>query len=334
MADQFLSQDEVDALLEGVNGDAGDAADAGPADGIRPYDLATSERIVRGRMPTLEIVNERFARNLRIGLFNFMRKNPEISVGPVKVQKYSDFLRNIVVPTNINLMSVKPLRGAGLVICEPQLVFSVIDSLFGGSGKFHSRIEGRDFSATENRIIQRVVEVICEEYRKGWAGVYPLELEYQRSEMQPQFANIATPSEIVVSTSFSIEIGETGGQIHMCIPYATLEPIRDTLYSTMQGDSQVSDKRWVKLLTQQIQIAEVEVVADLAHADATVSDLMSLKAGDFIELGLDPTLIAKVDNVPVFECRYGTSNGRYAIRIQSFLTLHDPPEGGIPHVNR
>lgn len=320
MADQFLSQDEVDALLEGVSGDAPEQPEERQADGARPYNLASSERIVRGRMPTLEIINERFARNLRLGLFNFMRRNPEVSVGPVKVQKYSDFLRNIVVPTNINLLSVKPLRGNGLAICEPQLVFTIIDSLFGGSGKLQSRIEGRDFSPTESRIILRLVEVICEEYGKSWSGVYPLTLEYQRSEMQPQFATIATPSEIVVSTSFSVEIGESGGQIHLCIPYSTLEPIRDTLYSAVQGDSQISDRRWVNLLTQQIKTAEVELAANLARATATVSDLLALRVGDFIELDLQQTLTANIDNVPVFECRYGTSGGKYAIRIQKILT--------------
>jgi flagellar motor switch protein FliM len=333
MADQFLSQDEVDALLEGVSGDAPDKDEAEQTDGVRAYNLASSERIVRGRMPTLEIINERFARNLRVGLFNFMRRSPEVSIGPVKVQKYSDFLRNIVVPTNINLVSVKPLRGSGLIICEPQLVFTVIDSLFGGSGRFQSRIEGRDFSPTENRIILRIVEVICEEYAKSWAGVYPLVLEYQRSEMQPQFATIATPSEIVVTTSFAIEIGEAGGQVHLCIPYSTLEPIRDTLFSSIRGDAQVSDRRWVNLLTQQIQTAEVEIAANLAHANATVADLMGLKAGDFIELDLDKTLIANIDNVPVFECTYGVSNGRYAIRVQSFLTASEEPPPDTNHVN-
>ena len=149
-------------------------------------------------MPTLEIINERFARNMRIGLFNFIRKSPEVSIGGIKVQKYSAFLREIVVPTNFNIVSVQPLRGSGLIVCDPTLVFAVIDALFGGAGKFHTRIEGRDFSATEQRMIQRLVDVIIAEYKRAWAGIYPLELEYQRSEMQPQFANIATPGEIVV----------------------------------------------------------------------------------------------------------------------------------------
>jgi len=325
MADQFLSQEEVDALLEGVNGDAS-PDEQESAGGVRDYDLAKQERIVRGRMPTLEIVNERFARNLRIGLFNFMHRSPEISVGQVKVQKYSAFLRNLVVPTNINIMQVRPLRGSGLVICEPNLVFTVIDCLFGGNGRMQTRIEGRDFSATEQRIIQRIVEVITHEYRKAWEGIYPLELDYVRSEMHTQFANIATPSEIMVTTSFDIEIGGSGGVVYFCIPYATLEPIRDTLYSSVRADHQSVDRRWVNLLTQQIQSAEVELIAEFAHTTATVEQLISLKPGDFIELDLEETLTAKVDNVPVFECRYGVSAGRYAVKIQSILTA--PAEEG------
>jgi len=249
------------------------------------------------------------------------------------VQKYSAFLREIVVPTNFNIVSVKPLRGSGLIVCDPTLVFAVIDSLFGGSGKFHTRIEGRDFSPTEQRIIARLVDVIREEYKKAWQGIYPLELEYQRSEMQPQFANIATPSEIVVATSFTLEIGDTSGTIHLCIPYATLEPIRDVLYSTVQGDSIGTDRRWVKLLTHQIQAAEVELCVELGHAPATVEQLLALKPGDFIELDLSPLVQAKVDGVPVFECHYGTSNGKYAIKIEQVLTGRDFGWLGEPHVS-
>jgi len=274
-------------------------------------------------MPTMEIINERFARNIRIGLFNFIRRSPEISIGSIKVQKYSAFLREIVVPTNFNIVSVRPLRGSGLIVCDPTLVFAVIDSLFGGIGKFHTRIEGRDFSATEQRVILRLVEVIIQEYLKAWKGIYPLELEYQRSEMQPQFANIATPSEIVVSTSFTLEIGETSGTVYFCIPYSTLEPIRDVLYSTTQGDSSEPDRRWVNLLKHQIQSAEVELVAELAKAPATVEQLLAFKPGDFIELDLEQIIQAKVDGVPVFDCHYGTSNGKYSIKIEKMLTGPD-----------
>lgn len=321
MNQQILSQDEVDALLQGITGESQKLeAEEEQVGGIREYNLASQERIVRGRMPTMEIINERFARNIRVGLFNFIRKSPEVAIGGIKVQKYSAFLREIVVPTNFNIVSVKPLRGSGLIVCDPTLVFAVIDSLFGGIGKFHARIEGRDFSPTEQRVITRIVEVILAEYHKAWKGIYPLELEYQRSEMQPQFANIATPSEIVVSTSFTLEIGETSGTIYFCIPYSTLEPIRDVLYSTTVGDSSEPDRRWINLLKTQIQSAEVELVAELGTAPATVEQLLAFKPGDFIELDLEPMIQTKVDGVPVFDCHYGTSNGRYALKIDKMLT--------------
>lgn len=321
MNQQILSQDEVDALLQGITGESQKLEQEDvPAGGIRNYDIASQERIVRGRMPTMEIISERFARNIRIGLFNFIRKSPEVSIGGIKVQKYSAFLREIVVPTNFNIVSVKPLRGSGLIVCDPTLVFAVIDALFGGAGKYHTRIEGRDFSPTEVRIITRLVEVITAEYKKAWVGIYPLELEYQRSEMQPQFANIATPSEIMVATSFTLEIGDSTGTIHFCIPYSTLEPIRDVLYSTMQGDSAEPDRRWVNLMKEQIQSAEVELVAELATAPATVEQLLSFKAGDFIELDLQPGIQAKISGVPVLECHYGIANGRYALKVDQLLS--------------
>ena len=321
MNQQILSQDEVDALLQGITGESQKLEqEDSPKGGIRDYDLASQERIVRGRMPTLEIINERFSRNIRIGLFNFIRKTPEVSVGGIKVQKYSAFLRETVVPTNFNIVSVRPLRGSGMIVCDPTLVFSVIDALFGGNGKFHTRIEGRDFSPTEQRVISRIVEVIATEYKKAWQGIYPLELEYQRSEMQPQFANIAAPGEIVVTTSFTLEIGDATGTIHFCIPYATLEPIRDVLYSSTQGDSAEPDRRWVKLMTHQIQAAQVQLVAELAHAPATVEQLLALKAGDFIELDMKKSIEVKVDGVPVMEAQYGTSNGKYALKVDRMLT--------------
>lgn len=332
MSESFLSQEEVDALLEGVTGESQKLAEEVHEYGeVRAYNISSQERIVRGRMPTMEIANERFARNLRVGLFNFIRRSPEISVGPVTVQRYSAFLRELAVPTNFNIVAIRPLRGSGLIVCEPALVFGVIDTLYGGIGKFQTRIEGRDFSATEQRVINRLVDVITDEYKKAWKGIYPLELEYQRSEMQPQFANIATPSEIVVSTSFQLEIGEITGAIYFCIPYSTLEPIRDVLYSSTQGDSIEVDRRWVNVLTQEIQAAEVVLVAELARADATIEQLLAMKVGDFIELERQQRIQATVDGVPVFECQYGTHNAKYAIRIEKSLRGNDSSWKGERH---
>jgi flagellar motor switch protein FliM len=319
MSKDFLSQDEIDALLKGAGDESSEEkAPIDPRE-VRPYNLATQERIVRGRMPTLEIINERFARQLRIGLFNFMRRTAEISVGPIRIVKYTEFIRNLVVPTNLNLVQVKPLRGTSLFIFDPNLVFLVVDNLFGGDGRFHVRIEGRDFTQTEQRIIQRLLGVVFEEYEKAWKPVYEVKFEYLRAEMNTQFANIVTPNEVVVVTTYNIEFGSTSGEFHICLPYSMIEPIRDLLYSSMQGDRLEVDKRWLRLLSQQVQIAEVELVATLGQAETTLGKIMQMKPGDVIPLAIPEAITAAVDGVPVMECRYGLFNGQYALKVDKML---------------
>ncbi|MEO8170009.1 MAG: flagellar motor switch protein FliM [Oxalobacteraceae bacterium] len=320
MADNFLSQEEVDALLKGVNGDQDDVQAPQDTSGVRPYNLATQERIVRGRMPTLEIINERFARLLRIGLFNFLRRSSEVSVGTVRVSKYSEFIRNLVVPTNLNLVHMKPLRGTALMVFDPNLVFLIVDNLFGGDGRFHTRVEGRDFTQTEQRIIQRILNVVFEAYAKSWEPVYPVEFEYIRSEMNTQFANIATPNEVVVATTFTLELGSVSGEMHFCMPYSMIEPIRDTLTSSLQGEALEVDKRWVRLMTQQIQIAEVEIVANLGSTKITLGEILNMKVGDVIPFSIPETVEATVDGVPVMDCSYGVFSGQYALRVEKLLT--------------
>jgi flagellar motor switch protein FliM len=328
MAEDILSQEEVDALLRGVTGETEQSAEAPSESGVRAYDIGRQERIVRGRMPTLELVNERFARLFRIGLFNFMRKNAEISVGPVRVVKYSEFIRNLVVPTNLNLVLAKPLRGTALMVIEPALVFQVVDNLFGGSGRFHTRVEGRDFTPTEMRVIQRLLKVIFTEYQRAWEPVYPLTFEYVRSEMNTQFTNIATPTEVVVATSFSVDLGNGAGDFHVCMPYAMLEPIRKLIYSSVQADRNDADTRWLSLLTAQVYSADVEVVANLAHATLRVKDLLQLQSGDVISLELPDTVTAEVDGVPVLECRYGVMNGHYALKVNRVMGAAGGGDGG------
>lgn len=320
MAGDFLSQDEVDALLKGVTGETDDPESSeGESAGIRAYNIGTQERIVRGRMPTLELVNERFARYLRIGLFNYMHRNAEVSVGPIRVQKYSEFIRNLVVPTNLNLVIAKPLRGTALFIFDPNLVFLVVDNMFGGDGRFHTRVEGRDFTATEQRIIQGLLGVVFTEYGKSWKPVHEINFEYVRSEMNSQFANIATPSEIVVSTTFTLEFGGATADMHICFPYSMLEPIRDLLYSTMQSDQISSDKRWIGTLRKQLQGAEVEIVAQLGSGKITLGQILRLKTGDVIPLNIVERIEALVDDVPLMECTYGQQNGQYALRLERFI---------------
>ena len=320
MAQDFLSQEEVDALLKGVAGEADEVvADSGNVEGVRPYDLGRQERIVRGRMPTMELINERFARYLRIGLFNYMHKGVEVSVAPIKVQKYSEFIRNLVVPTNLNLIQAKPLRGTGLIVMDPNLVFLVVDNMFGGDGRFHTRVEGRDFTPTEQRIIQNLLEVIFEEYQKAWQPVYPLTFEYVRSEMNTQFANIATPSEVVISITFNLEFSGNTSELHVCLPYSMVEPIRDMLHSSMHSEQTGTDSRWTSMLTRQLQTAEVELIATLGSATLTFGQVVEMKVGDVIPLTIEPTMQAAVDGVPVIESRYGVHNGQYALKIERFL---------------
>lgn len=320
MSQDFLSQDEVDALLKGVSGDPDEPqAEESDDGGVRPYNLATQERIVRGRMPTLELIHERFARNLRIGLFSFMHRSAEISAGAIRVQKYSEFVRNLVVPTNLNLIHANPLRGTGLIVFDPNLVFLVVDNMFGGDGRFHTRVEGREFTATEQRIIRGLLDVVFAEYEKAWEPVFAIKLEYVRSELNHQFANIATPSEVCIATTFTIEFGGASAEMHICLPYSMVEPMRDLLNSTTQGDQTSQDARWIGTLTRQLQGAEVEFVSVLGGSDVPLRQILNMKVGDVIPIEVPERLSATVGGVPVVECQYGVQNGRYAIRIDRFL---------------
>jgi flagellar motor switch protein FliM len=323
VADDILSQEEVDALLRGVTGEPDEVVAEEGGGGVRSYDIGRQERIVRGRMPTLEIINERFARNFRIGLFNLIRRTAEISVGPVTVIKYSEFVRNLVVPTNLNMVHMPPLRGTALFVFDPNLVFLVVDNLFGGDGRYHVRVEGRDFTPTEQRIIRKILDVTFEEMRKAWETIYPLQFEYVRSEMNTQFANIATPTEVVVVNTFNIELGAGGGDFHVCIPYSMIEPIRDQLTSTMQADRAEADERWVSQMAQQVQHAEVELVANLGHAPITLRQILDLRLGDVISLDLPEAVVAQVDGVPLFQCHYGQKNGQLALKVDRVLQGQD-----------
>jgi flagellar motor switch protein FliM len=319
MADDFLSQEEVNVLLKGVAGQGISQQGSGPLAGFRPYNLATQERIVRGRMPTLEIINERFARLLRLGLFNFMRRSANVTAGPVRVIKFSEFVRNLVVPSNLNLVHVKPLRGTSLFVFDPTLVFLVVDNLFGGDGRLQPKAERRDFTQTEQRIIQRLLNLVFDSYGKSWHPVYPIEFEYVRAETNIQFANVATPNEVVVVTTFEVNFGSVIGEMHICTPYSILEPIRDLLSSSVQGEALEVDKRWVGRLSKQVQSAEVPLLVNLAQVQVTLNQILKMQVGDVIPLDIPEFVTASVDGVPVMECRYGVSNGRYALRMEKML---------------
>jgi flagellar motor switch protein FliM len=330
MDDKFLSQDEVDALLKGGGFDDDEEVvekvDDDP-NGPKTYNLATQERIVNARMPTLEAINQRFGRIVGDELFNFMRKPVEVTVKPLKISKYSDFIRNVIVPTNLNLVHAHPLRGSGLMIFDPQLVFLIIDTMFGGDGSFHTRVEGRDFTQTEQRIIDRILALVFKAYSEAWETIYPLNFEHVRSEMNMQFVNIATPNEVVVSAVFAIELSDHTAEMHFCFPYTMLEPLRDILGSVIQPETSEDNEQWTQLLGQQVRVAEVELVTELAKKNLPLGKVMNFKVGDVIPLNVSETVEATVDNVPVMECKYGVFNGQYALRVEQLLKLSTLDKG-------
>lgn len=328
--DQQLSQDEVDALLQGVTGDAVDTTQA-PAPVSAPsgppaYNFSTDERIVRNRMQTLEIINERFSRQLRSSLLTYMRRNADISVGQIQVMKYGDFIRNLPVPSNINLMQMKPLRGTALFVFDPKLVFLVVDNLFGSDGRYHVRVEGRDFTLTEQRIIKHLLNLTLESYGSSWAPVYPLEFEYVRSEMHARLANIVTPNEMVINTTFMIEFGPVGGSLNVCIPYSMIEPIRSLLSNPMQDEVEV-DKRWIRQLAGEVQSADVELKVHFLNIKSSIGQLLKLQVGDVLPVEIPQTVFAKINDVPVMECGYGTSSGHYGLRVHTMISHQDSHPG-------
>ncbi|WP_459618400.1 flagellar motor switch protein FliM [Bordetella sp. 2513F-2] len=317
----FLSQDEVDALLAGVNGESDEAGKASEdTAGPRTYDLSSPDRVVRRRMQTLELINERFARNMRSVLFNFMRRSADITVGSIRIQKYSEFERNLPVPSNLNMVQMKPLRGTALFSYDPNLVFLVIDSLFGGDGRYHTRVEGRDFTTTEQRIIRRLLNLTLESYGRSWDPVYPIEFEYVRSEMHTKFASVTGSNEIVVVTPFHIEFGATGGELNICLPYSMIEPVRDLLTRPLQDTAlEEVDQRWTQQLSRQVRSADVELVAEFAQVRSTVGQLLRMRVGDILPLEVPDTVVAQVNGVPLMECGYGVFNGQYALRVQNMI---------------
>lgn len=323
MDKDFLSQDEVDALLKGVSAETFEPVETTPNAGskeARPYNLASQERIVRGRMPTLESINDRFVRLLRVGLFNFVRKASEVTVGPLQVIKYGEFVRNLNIPSNLNIVLIKPLRGQALIVIDPALILQIVDNLFGGVGREHHITEGREFTATESRIVQNLLSVIFSEYEKAWRPIFEIKCEFVRSEINTRFASIALPTEVVVVTSFNITLGDgVAGEFFICLPYNMIQPIRDLLYSSLQGDQTEMDDGWVTLLRQQIQLAEIDLIANLCDTPFTLRQIMKMKKGDIVPLEIPEAVVAKVDGVPIFECKYGVSNGQYALKVGKIL---------------
>lgn len=320
MAESILSQNEVDALLDGISSTDNDKLYDGE---VRDFNLAEQQYIGRGRLPTLELINERFTRLLRIGLFNFLRRSSEVSSGEIKVTEYGEFLKTLAQPTNINLIQVKPLRGTALIVIDPDLIFLFVDNFFGGDGRFQVKGTGREFTPTEQRTIQRVLNIIFDSYTKAWDPVYKIAMSFIRSEINTQFANIAGPTELVAITTFRIDIGAIGGLVNFCFPYSMIEPIRELLANDLQGQPESTDETWTDQLKHQLKSAEVEAIANLCSISTTLRSVMHMQIGDTIPVQLNPVIELKVDGVPVLEGSYGKFEDQYAIRVEKLINISE-----------
>jgi flagellar motor switch protein FliM len=313
----LLSQDEIDALLHGVS-DGDVEAETGKGfepGGVRQYDFTSEDRIVRGRMPTLEMVNERFSRHFRISLFNMLRRSAEISVGGVEMMKFAEYVHTLFVPTSLNMVKVRPLRGTALVVLDPKLVFIVVDNYFGGDGRYHAKIEGREFTPTEQRVIQMLLNLAFSDLHEAWAPVMGIDFEFLNSEVNPQFANIVSPTEVVVTSKFHIELEGGGGDLHITMPYSMLEPIREMLDAGIQSDRVDIDDRWISALREEVKAAEVELESTLAHAKLSLREVMNMKAGDVIPIEMPDMVTLRAEHVPVFRGRLGRAGDNLAIKI-------------------
>ena len=313
----LLSQEEIDALLHGVDsGNVDTEADLQAKDGIaRDYDFTSKDRIVRGRMPTLDMVNERFARFLRVSLFRLMRRSAEITLRGVKMSKFSEYVHSLSVPTSLSMVKVRPLRGTALFVLDSSLVSILVDNFFGGDGRYHAKIEDREFTPTELRVIRVTLDQVFVDLKKAWIPVMGLDFEYVNSEVNPEFTSIVSPSEVVMVSSFHIELDGGGGEFHVTMPYFMIEPIRELLDAGIQSDRPEVDERWIRSLREDLKVAEVEASSVLAETTLSLAQVVKLKAGDIIPLELPKLVLLRAEGIPVARGKFGISEGRNAIQV-------------------
>ncbi len=320
---QILSQEEVDALLSGISkGDVLTGTDEPvSANGVLVYDLTSQDRIIRGRMPTLEIINERFARIFRASLSTQLRKVVDIGSAPMDMIKFGEFLKALFVPTSLHIFRMDPIRGHALMVLESNLVFSLIDAFLGGKGIKNIKIEGRDFTNIENRMIRKVVDAALVDYEKAWNPVYPISVSFARSEVNPQFVGIVSASDLVVVTYFEVEMESSAGKLIICIPYGYLEPLRDTLQAGFQRDQMELDTTWMGRFKERLHEVPVNISVELGRTEILGRDLLGLEKGDVLVLDRYTTdeLDIRAEGVLKFKGYPGVSKGNRAVQVSSAI---------------
>lgn len=326
-----LTQEEVDALLRGLSGgEIETEAEKYDPSGIALYDLTSQDRIIRGRMPTLEMVHEKFARIFRTTMSSLVRKLVNISLLSVSMVKFGEFLKTLPVPTSLHLIKFEPLRGSGILVVEPKIIFTLVDILFGGSGKEPFKIEGREFTAIESTLVKKVVTSAISDLEKVWKTLTDVRIIYQKSEMNPQFVQIVPPTDVIVVVNFEIEIEDKSGIISLCIPYSTLEPIRDKLQAGFQSEQLDVDVAWMNRFKKELVLSKVNLVIELGRTHINGRNMVNLKKDDVILLdhhSSDP-LSVFVEGIVKFRGYPGNYKGNQAIQISQVVAQGEVADYG------
>lgn len=319
--EQILSQDEVDALLKGISGGDIEEPEESVSDedlDLQAYDFSRQQGIVQLRMPAMDVINDTFLRTMRISLANSMRKVIDVTAVPVELERFGAFVRTLPVPSSLQVFKMDPFRGNALVVLEPKLVFALVEAFLGGSGRRNVRIEGRDFTAIEQRLIQRVVTLILHDLEKAWITVHPIEVSYVRSEINPQFAKICEPEDVVIINRYEVDMDRAIGSITTCIPLANLESIKSKLITSFQREQNEEDMLLRKSLSEAIKNVMVPLKVELGKAFIPAGDLIQLGVGDIIQLDRrkDDLLPAFVAGVRKYMGTPGIHRGNQAFLIK------------------
>jgi len=318
----ILSQDEVDSLLGGI--DEGkvqietDLPESEKEEGIEVYNFGMQTGPTHLRMPVLRIINERFVTFLRTSLSSATALDVDVNITSVDSVKFGEFCRSIPIPTSLNIFKMEPLRGFALLVLEGPLVFSFVDALFGGRSVSHVKLEGKTFTAIEKKIIEKMVKMILDDLQKAWSDVHKLTMTFTRSEIDPQFAAIAAPNDMIIVTRLMIDLQNVSGTMTICIPYPTLEPIRDRLKQKFQGERLEVDQIWTRYIKKKVKELQINVSCTLGKAVITGRELMEMKVSDVIQLDQevsDPVIVS-AEGIPKFIGYPGTYNKRKAIKIK------------------
>ncbi len=326
---QVLSQSEVDALLaavsEGEVGSNGDSAGGGGGRGggdndqvVVSYDLTSQDRIIRGRLPQLDVIYEKFMRSFRISLSSALRKISSLNHASTDYLKFGEFINTLPMPTCMSVLRFSALRGSALFVIESKLAYALVDSFFGGSDRPYTKIEGKDFTPIELSIVRKVVELAITDLENAWAAVEKIDCSFVRTEVNPQFVGIVPPTDVVIASTFDVELENANGTITLVIPYATIEPIKQKLSTGFQVESDQTDKRlWQSSFSEALLKTDMDIKVDLGYTSINLQDLTELKVGDVIPLAQDANgeLLVQVEGVPKFKGYYGINHGTVAMQI-------------------